>query len=239
LQEYLVLIITPHDIKDKNLKATIKVKSKQKNISLEFDQKEFWLEEYKTEFSCKIIIDSNQLKESEIGYFICDIKGHVHKILIRTKGFSNDMKNKIDLIRLDYNEINKTFKWDKIINSELKIEKGIYICPFGQWNNQIIRYIKSFDQQDRLYYKLKPIPKDNTIYFVSDFGEITQEKSNFQPKYSIYSFFFRKYPIFGNFGIHLFHIMKMKKYYLELLIILNYLKKSITPLLITMKIIIL
>jgi len=182
------------------LKATIKVKSKQKNISFEFEQKEFWLEEYKTEFSCKMIIDSNQLKESEIGYFICDIKGQSHKILFRTKYFSKDMKNKIDLFRLDYNEINKTFKWNKITNNELKIEKGIYIFPFGQWNNQIIRYMKIFDQQDRMYYKLEPIPKDNTIYFVSDFGEITQEKSNFQPIYSIYSFFFRKYPIFGNFG---------------------------------------
>ena len=191
------LIITPHDIKDKNLKATIKVKSKQKNISFEFDQKELCLEEYKTEFSCKMIIDCNHLKESEIGYFICDIQGHVHKILIRTKGFSKDMKNKIDLFKLDYNEINKTIKWNKIINSELKIEKGIYICPFGQWNNQIIRYMKSFDQQDRMYYKLEPIPKDNTICFISDYGEITQETSNFQP---IFFFIFRRYPIFGSFG---------------------------------------
>ena len=144
-----------------------------------------------------MIIDYNHLKESEIGYFICDIQGHVHKILIRIKGFSKVMKNKIDLFKLDYNEINKTIKWNKIINSELKIEKGIYICPFGQWNNQIIRYMKSFDQQDRMYYKLEPIPKDNTICFISDYGEITQETSNFQP---IFFFIFRRYPIFGSFG---------------------------------------
>jgi len=192
------LIITPHDIEGKNLKATIKVKSKQKNISFEFEKKEFWLEEYKTEFACKMIIDSNHLIESNIGYFICDIEGHAHKILIRAKVFSKDIKNKIDLFRLDdYNEINKTFKWNKIINSELKIGKGIYICPFGHWNNQIIRYMKGFDQQDRMYYKLEPIPKDNTVFFISDYGEITQEKSNFQP---IYGFFLRKYPIFGSFG---------------------------------------
>ena len=48
-------------------------------------------------------------------YFICNIKGHVHKILIRTKGFEKDMKNKVDLFRLDdYNEDNKIFKWNKI-----------------------------------------------------------------------------------------------------------------------------
>lgn len=55
------LIITPHDIKDKNLKAIIQVKSKQKNIFFEFKKKEIELEEHKTEFVCKMIIDYNNL----------------------------------------------------------------------------------------------------------------------------------------------------------------------------------
>ena len=194
------LIITPHDIKDKNLKAIIQVKSKQKNIFFEFKKKEIELEEHKTEFVCKMIIDYNNLKEYEIGYFICNIKGHVHKILIRTKGFEKDMKNKVDLFRLDdYNEDNKIFKWNKITINELRIEKGIYICPFGQWNNQIIRYIKDFDEQKRIFYKLEPIPKKNNIFFISNYGEISKEKSNFHP--IIHGFIFReeKYPFFGSF----------------------------------------
>ena len=195
------LIITPHDIKEKNLKASIQVKSKEKNINFEFEKKEFLLEEFKTEFTCKIIIDCNHLKnQSKIGYFICDIKGHIYKIFIRTRGFSIKMKNKIDLFRFDYNEINNTSNWNKIIDNELKIEKGIYICPFGQWNNQIIKYKKECDNQNNFYFKLEPIPKDNIIFFISDFGEITQEKSNFQPIKEGYIFLFTKFPFFGSFG---------------------------------------
>jgi len=186
------LIITPHNIKDNNLKATIQVKSQQKDIIFDFKKKEIELEKKKTEFNCKVIIDYNYLKNPEIGYFICNINGNKYKIYIKANFFSNDMKENVDFYKLDYNEINKTYNWNKINYNELNKEEG-YICPFGQWNNKISRLIKDNKNQ----YILEPNPKhNNIIYFISDSGEINKKVN----ANKVFPFLKLKYPLFGSFG---------------------------------------
>jgi len=172
------------------------VKSQQKDITFEFIEKEIELQEKKTEFNCKIIIDYNLLKNPEIGYFICNINGNQYKIFIRANFFSNYMKENVDFYKLDYNEINKTYNWNKINYNELNKEEG-YICPFGQWNNKISRLIK--DNENK--YILEPVPEDNNIiYYISNIGEITK-KNSIDNRNKIFPFFEKsEYPFFGIFG---------------------------------------
>ena len=172
------------------------MKSQQKDITFEFIEKEIELQEKKTEFNCKIIIDYNLLKNPEIGYFICNINGNQYKIFIRANFFSNYMKENVDFYKLDYNEINKTYNWNKINYNELNKEEG-YICPFGQWNNKISRLIK--DNENK--YILEPVPEDNNIiYYISNIGEITK-KNSIDNRNKIFPFFEKsEYPFFGIFG---------------------------------------
>ena len=189
--------------KNKKINALIKSETKynSRNVTFEFQTKEILLENEKTEFKCNIKINCNNFIYPEIAVFTCKIEDETQKIVINKKDIfseQNILLKELDFFKLDYNDYNKTYMYSKAKRDNID-NYGIYVCPFGHWNYQIVKYEKKFDNKQRMFYKLEPIPSNNNIYFISDSGEIEQ-KDNFEINSS--GFFSKSYqfPLFGTCG---------------------------------------
>ena len=102
----------------------------------------------------------------------------------------------INLLKFEKNsfeQANKIVKIDWKINLE---KNGIFVCPFGYWNYQIVKYKMDLDKNSIKYNKLEPNPPNNFIYFISENGEIDKKQNTFE---KISGFFYKSYqfPLFG------------------------------------------
>ena len=188
--------------KNKKISALITSENKynlySKNVTFEFPQKEILLEKEKTEFKCKVKINCNNFIYPEIAVFTCKIGEITQKIIINKKDVfseNNALLKEIDLFKLEYNNLREAYKINKI--NKDNIEKcGIYVCPFGHWNFEIVKFNLCYDSKERMYYKLEPNPSNNIIYFISDNGDI-EKKNSFEIISSGYISKSYQYPLFG------------------------------------------
>ena len=198
--------------KNKRIKAVIRTKPNNRYnnhppIQFDFDNKEIEINKEKTEIICKIKINCGNIIYHEIGSLECQIEGKTQIIVIEKKDFNCDNINfnEIEMFKYDKNELNNTYNWVPIKDKEHIKKQGLYICQFGLWNYQIIKYIKTYDYSYRkYYYQLEPVPPDNKILFISQDGKITEESTHFQD-YSYRSGFLwhnktYNYPLLGKFG---------------------------------------
>ena len=168
----LYILINIHYIKE-NLHAIIETENIYNFINFEFKEKEIKLEKIKTEFTCKIRIEVEKMKNierrREIGKIKFNIQGNIHYIRIEIKNFY-DFYRQI-LFQLDYNNSNN----DILLTKTNTINRDkINICLFGAFNYNITKYFCDKDE----YYKLTEIPNNNYICFISDSGDSFQRKCN-------------------------------------------------------------
>lgn len=106
-------------------------------------------------------------------------------------------------MKLEYNESLESYKWNKIINNNDFKREGIYICHLGQWNYEMIKFVKISDNyNNKNYYKLEPFPNNNITYLISNEGEIIENKENSFENFSKrggFLYYIKEfyYPIFG------------------------------------------
>ena len=175
--ELHLLISIPY--KNKKIKAKIKTERGlnyhgKQYVFFEYEKKEILIEKERTKFTCKIKIDCGNIISNKIGNIICEFEGITKKIEIEKKDFNcfNFKLEEIDVYKCHYNISNKTFRWDKIKKNEFK-DEGIYACPFGHWNYQIVTY--DYIYQDSCYnYILKPLPHNNKRFYISEEGIISE-----------------------------------------------------------------
>ena len=87
--------------------------------------------------------DCGNIISSKIGSIICEFEGIINKIEIVKKDFNCNNFNleEIDTYKCLYNIYDQTSWWDKIEENKFK-NNGIYVCPFGHWNFQLVKYRK-------------------------------------------------------------------------------------------------
>ena len=147
--------------KNKKFKALISAESSQE---LEYKSKEIIIEKEKTEFSCKIKINCKNIRYSKIATFKCSIENDIKEIKIIKKSLNCYLEqinpHEFDLFKYIYNDLNNSFRWEKIIRYSQINFQDIYIFPFGYWNNQIVKYTKKYNHKnEEAYYILEPTPK--------------------------------------------------------------------------------
>ena len=195
--ELIFLINIP--FKNKKIFALIETETNY-NVTFEFSRKEIILEKEKTEFKCKVEINCDNLESNEIALFTCKIGDTTKRISILKKDFFLDLKDtnlkEINILKFENNSFEQTYKIVKI-DWKINLEKnGIFVCPFGYWNYQIVKYKMDLDKNNIKYYKLEPNPPNNFIYFISENGEIDKKQNTFE---KISGFFYKSYqfPLFG------------------------------------------
>ena len=237
-----LLISIPY--KNKKIDAKIKTENEfkyygKKNVSFEYEEKKILIDKERTEFTCKIQIDCGNIITDKIGTIICELEGIIHRIEISKKDFNfNNFKlEEIDVYKCHYNKVDKTFRWDKIKESNELKNKGIYVCPFGHWNFNIVEY--TLKNQDNYYnYVLNPLPFTNKRFYISEDGiisELEYDKNYNQErafKSGVYGFRNDNYALFGTcenewyplitdyeddlFETHIFESLKQKyNYYIQ------------------------
>ena len=191
-----LLIIVP--FKKKEIKATIKTESKKyynkSPINFEFEEKIIDINNEKTEIICKIHMNVGDIIYSELGTILCEIEGQKKKIVIEKKDFNGNIKNlsEFELFKYFENKESGSHSWISIKDKNQITNDSLYVCPFGFWNYQLVKYIKEYDNNNnRYYYRLEPNPENNKIIFVSQEGKMIEEKTKFQD-YSYRSGFFWK-----------------------------------------------
>ena len=182
-----LLICVP--FRKKNIKAIIKTKPNiyyTTPIKFEFDEKEIEINNEKTEINCKINIDFGNIISNEIGSLECDIEGKIQKIIIEKKDFNceyynNTILNEIEIFKYSKNIENDSYEWIPIKNTYDITNKELYICPFGFWNNKIIKFNKKYykNYYDNYYYQIEPKPKNIKILFISQEGKIVENNNKF------------------------------------------------------------
>ena len=104
-----------------------------------------------------------------------------------------------ELYKYYFNNSTNLSEWEKIENVKQINFKDTYVFPFGYWCNQASKYIK-IKKENKIYWKLEPIPKNNEIFFIDSQGIITKEEEGIFHKYDNFNlpFFSKvKYPLFG------------------------------------------
>ena len=103
-------------------------------------------------------IDCGKIIGSKIAEFTCEIEGNSQKIIIEKEGFNSNINyinlKEIKILKLDYSNTRNTYNTKDIQNSKDIKKEGIYICPFGHWNYQAVKYIQKSDTYGNKYYKL-------------------------------------------------------------------------------------
>jgi hypothetical protein len=129
------------------------------------------------------------------------LEGITKKITIRKKIFDpkyldSRIINEIDIFKCDCST--STFRWD-IIKDKLSFsDNEIYVCPFGIWNFQTVKYIKEYNNSYKEYnYRVEPLQKNEKIYYISNDGKISLDRK----KSTYFNFFgIKNYPLFGICG---------------------------------------
>ena len=200
--------------RNKATKAVIKTKTycgyKDSSIvRFEFSKKEIEINKEKTEINCKIKVNCGNIIYSELGTLECEIEGKIQTIVIEKKDFDcnyNNIKfNEIEIFKYSRNDENdNTYNWNPIKDKNQITKEDIYICPFGLWNNKIIKYIKKYNKYNKCYYQLEPNPPDEKNLFISQDGNITEVYTKYQDYSYRHGFLWwnktNNYPLLGKFG---------------------------------------
>ena len=147
--------------KNRKTKAIIRSKaSKYNNKYINFEkEKEIYIDDEIKNIEYKLYINCENITNQEIGYCECEIEGGQPKRIYITKKDCECMIDKINFNKIELFELQKgnnglneikIGSYDKITN-KINNRKGIYICPFGFWNYNIIKINNKELQKDFKY----------------------------------------------------------------------------------------